>query len=268
MSLKGPALAEAPEWAGLVPYQIKSIAIKEACDAVSRAKIKCKKTGDFNQVKFRSRKSKQSIYIPKSAVIKGGIYKRLLGPIKAAESFDTAKYDCHVVFEYGNWWLCIPEDKTVSTPRTKACSVSLDPGVRTFQTIYSNEMAGSIGEGAFKRIARLCLHLDKMTGKAAVARAKSKRNIRKACDRLRFKIDCLKSELHNKTARFLVDSFDEIVTPEFTAKDFAPRLRRKLKRKTVRAMLNLNHGGFNSILRRKAAEAGTRLTVVSEAYSC
>jgi putative transposase len=97
MSLKGPALAEAPEWAGLVPYQIKSIAVKEACDAVSRAKIKCKKTGGFNQVKFRSRKSKQSIYIPKSAVIKGGIYKRLLGPIKAAEPFDTAKYDCHIV---------------------------------------------------------------------------------------------------------------------------------------------------------------------------
>ena len=47
-----------PEWSKDIPYQIKSIAIKDACLAVKEAKKKYKQTGLINKVRFRSRRNK------------------------------------------------------------------------------------------------------------------------------------------------------------------------------------------------------------------
>lgn len=55
-SIKTNLLQEMPEWSKEVPYQIKSVAIRDCCQAVSNAKKKFKLTGKFQEVKFRSKK--------------------------------------------------------------------------------------------------------------------------------------------------------------------------------------------------------------------
>ena len=50
-----------PDWSKAVPYQIKSLAIKDACTAVREAKKKYQKTRQINRVKFRSRKKDRKI---------------------------------------------------------------------------------------------------------------------------------------------------------------------------------------------------------------
>ena len=47
-----------PDWRTETPRQIKVGAVIDACQAVKNAKIKCKETGAFQKVKFRSRKNK------------------------------------------------------------------------------------------------------------------------------------------------------------------------------------------------------------------
>ena len=75
-AIKTEIIRYLPDWAKEIPYQIKSMAIKDACTAVRFAKKKYKKTGKIQKVKFRSRRDKiQSCYIPKSAVSNKGIYQ-------------------------------------------------------------------------------------------------------------------------------------------------------------------------------------------------
>ena len=80
-AIKTEIIRSLPDWAKEIPYQIKSMAIKDACTAVRLAKKKYKKTGKIQKVKFRSRRDKiQSCYIPKSAVSNKGIYQTKLEP--------------------------------------------------------------------------------------------------------------------------------------------------------------------------------------------
>ena len=85
-AIKGDILSNLPEWAKPVPYQIKSIAVRDATVAVREAKAKYSKTGQFQQVKFKSRKNPvQSCYVPKSAVSASGVDRTKLGQIKFSE---------------------------------------------------------------------------------------------------------------------------------------------------------------------------------------
>ncbi len=86
-AIKTGILNDLPGWCKAVPYQIKSIAIKDACTAVREAKRKYKKTSQIQRVRFRSRKNPiQSCYIPKSAVTAMGIYHTKLGKLTYSES--------------------------------------------------------------------------------------------------------------------------------------------------------------------------------------
>jgi putative transposase len=55
-AIKTDILNNLPNWCNNVPYQIKSIAIKDACKSVSHAKKKYKNGGGISKCRFRSRK--------------------------------------------------------------------------------------------------------------------------------------------------------------------------------------------------------------------
>ena len=80
LSIKGEILGELPDWAKPVPYQIKAVAVRDACTAIGEAKRKYHDGKGVQKVGFRSRKHpKQSCYIPKSAVKPQGIYYQYFG---------------------------------------------------------------------------------------------------------------------------------------------------------------------------------------------
>ncbi|OLT66805.1 hypothetical protein BI334_18950 [Moorena producens 3L] len=104
-AIKTGILNDLPEWCKTVPYQIKSIAIKDACTAVREAKKKYKKTGQINRVRFRSRKNPvQSCYIPKSAVSSKGIYHTKLGELTFAETLPGDIGDCRLTSTNGDYY--------------------------------------------------------------------------------------------------------------------------------------------------------------------
>ncbi len=51
-AIKTDIIKSLPNWAKEIPYQIKSIAIKDACTAVKNAKKKYKQTGQVQKVKL------------------------------------------------------------------------------------------------------------------------------------------------------------------------------------------------------------------------
>ncbi len=275
-AIKTGLLNDLPEWAKEVPYQIKSIAVKDACTAVGSAKKKYNSTGKIQQVRFRSRKNLiQSCYIPKTAIKDRGIYPTKLGALTYSQQLPDSLCDSRLISNNGNYYLCVWNKVASSPAENQGRVVALDPGVRTFITFFSENSVGKIGSGDFSRIQRLCQHLDDLKSKISKAIAGQKRRIPKAARRMVIKIQNLISELHHKTARFLVDNFDVILLPTFETSQMSKKRDRKIRSKTVRNMWSLSvaevltfaHYRFKEFLRFKAQETGKMVVDVCEAYT-
>lgn len=262
IAIKTGIIKELPEWSYEVPYQIKSIAVKDACKAVSNSKMKFKKTGVFSKVKFRSRKrGDYNIFVPKSAVRPDGFYITLLGKLNIREKIKEIKYDCRVKLENDRYFLILPEEARIRRPesqRLPACA--LDPGVRTFQTLFSEKIAMKIAEHDFNRIYRLCYILDKLYSRR---KRENTNRFNRKLKRIRWKIKDLISEIHHKLALFLVRTFDRIYIPTFETS----RIVTKLHSKVSRAMLTWSHYRFKEFLKLKGREYSCDVIEVDESYT-
>jgi putative transposase len=260
MEIRLYLLKQLPLWCDDVPFQIKGNAVKEAHQVYWKAK---------GHPQFRSRKNPtQSCYIPKSAIKEAGIFPRVSGNnLQYSESLPKVPLDGRLVYQYNEWFLSVPQKIETSVAENQGRVVALDPGVRTFQTFYSEFAAGQIGYDDFGRIARLCHHLDDLISRTSKAKSKVKRSMKRAQARIRKKIKNLIKEIHFKTARFLVDNFDVVLLPTFETSQMASKSGRKLRSKTVRTMLTWAHYQFKVRLKNKALEFGKKVIDVCEAYT-
>lgn len=268
MAIKTGILNSLPEWAKSVPFQIKSIAIKDACLAVKAAKKGFKQDGQVRKCRFRSRKdTKQSIFVPKTAIKDSGIYHSILGKCILKENLPTRNSDGRLTRRYGEYYLVVSEQVQPVQTDNQGRLVALDPGVRTFMTFFSEASFGWLGQDSNLHIQRLCFRLDKLISRLSRANSQQKRRLKKAAGRLRCKIKNLVKELHHKTARFLVDNFDVILLPTFETSQMVSKSRRKLRNKSVRQMLTLSHYEFKTFLKWKAWEQSKTVIDCNEAYT-
>ncbi|WP_339381219.1 transposase [Brasilonema sp. UFV-L1] len=266
--IKTGILHSLPDWCSEVPYQIKSIAVKDACTAVKNAKRKYKDGGGISRCRFRSRKDPvQSCYIPKSAVKDAGIYHTILGKVVYKEDLPTSFGDCRLVLAYGDYYLSVPVESPRRETENQGRVVALDPGIRTFLTFFSEDSFGWLGEAANLKIQKLCFKLDKLIGKISKAKCSRKKRLKMAATRLRGKIKSLVDELHKKVAKFLIDSFDVILLPTFETSNMSRKAKRRIRSKSVRQMLTLSHYQFKLFIKHKAFENNKIVLDVSEAYT-
>ena len=271
-----------PPWHRSAPREVLVGAIFDACRAVSAAKkrnaklAKDKRRGhrkdeDFARVRFRSRKNPSQTFTVQANCVNGsGIYRSKLGDMQMAEKLPVPENRniCRLSLRYGQYHLSVPYDEKLPPQReNQARVVALDPGVRSFLTWYCADSVGKIGEGAFFRIQRLCERLDDLLSRAAKSPSRKRRNMRRAANRMRLRIENLVQELHRQTARFLADNFDVILLPTFETSEMVERGRRRIRSKTVRNLLSLAHYRFKLFIRHKAAEAGVTVLDVDEAYT-
>lgn len=275
MEIKKWLLKTYPDWANSVPFQVKAIAVKDACFAVKKAKQDFRRTGELHTVSFRSKRNpQQSCFIPKSAIKSEGLYHTLSGKgLRYAERLPDVIADARLILRNGRWYLSVPVKTTTQIAESQGRVVALDPGIRRFVTFFAEDSCGHLGSGDFGRIQRLATHLDDLLSRLDKKRkernvgAKRRYRMRKAAARLRQKIMDLIDELHWKVARFLVDNFDLILLPRFETGQMVHKAGRKLRKKSVRSMLTFAHYRFKQRLKQKAFEAGKTVYDVSEAYT-
>ena len=253
LAIKTWLLRELPAWTEDVPYQVKAIAVRDACiNYTVRAK-----TG--SKAGFRARNStKQTIFVPKASAGKRGIYTRFLGRMDFAEDMPQPEGDCRVILDCGRWFVNVPVSAS-EQPESFGRIASVDPGIRSFMTFYSLDSCGKIGEGAFSRIHSLCGYLDDLNRRMAEANHRQRYKMKKAADRLRWKIRDLVEELQHKTALFLVRNFDVIAMPDSRAEDFGSG--------SLREIAGSAHAGFQEFLKAKAREYGTKIVVQNEEWT-
>ncbi len=258
------------EYVKIVPYQIKKIAVKDSCDALTTNKIKTKITGKSFNLKFKSRKAPiQSCYIPKSAIKKGGIYYTISGDgLKFSEQLPEDIGDCRLVFNNGRYYLCIPCKEKIMKSENQGRIVAIDPGIRTFITFFSESSFGKMGEYSIGRIQRLCYYLDDLISRTSNTKNFVKKcRMKKAQKRIRWKLSDLIDELHHKAARFLLTNFDIVFLPSFETSNMCRKAKRKLHKKSVRQMLTLAHYRFKQFIKHKAFELGKIIIDCNEAYT-
>lgn len=265
-NIKTDIIHSLPNWTKNVPYQIKSIAIRDACKAVSNAKKKFKQTGKFNEVKFRSKKwNRQNCFITKTAISDIGVYHTKFGNLKISESLPDEICDSRLIFDKDRYYLKIPTSvKTQRFDNQDICA--LDPGMRSFLTGYTINQIFDVGTSAYSKILRLCYAIDmlvsKRTKKGNIA-ARKRIQLKKAENRLRYKIDDLKKEMIHQVSSLLTKSFKYIIVPQY---DFHQMANNQFS-KVVRGLANLSHGMFRSILKHHAKKNGSTIIECTEEYT-
>jgi putative transposase len=236
-------------------------------------------------IKFKSRRNTWTIPIPKSTInvidfkkikicsrtIKDEIRYYEHRNKKNRDKKIIINHDCKLTLDkLGDYYLIIPISNTEEVMRDHDDSFcALDPGVRTFQTLYDpNGLAIKIGDGAFKRIQKLCLVLDSIKSKLDLCTTRiTKRKYKMLYHRTIKKIKNIRNELHWKVIRFLIKNYANIIIPPFETSRMTIVNNRKIKSKTARNMLNLAHGEFKDKFIYKAKLLKSNIFIRDESYT-
>ncbi len=261
--------AVSPKWFADVPSKILCGAIADAHRA-NQAVWRKRKTGEKAALHYRSRKNPiQSLSLCNVAWNKdrSTIYPLSLGQIRLSRPVPEAPKDGRLVVHQGRYYVTVPYSSPRRVAESQGRVVALDPGIRRFLTFYSETDCGKIGEGDFGRIQRLCAHLDSLIGRMVKACGFLKVRLKRAIERMRWRIRDLIDELHKQAARWLVDNYDVILLPTFETSEMVVRGKRCLRRKSVRNLLTFAHYRFKQFLKHKAFETGKLVLDVNEAYT-
>jgi putative transposase len=175
-----------------------------------------------------------------------------------------------LTYNKGRWFAHFPVEQEIeSNPNQRM--IALDPGVRTFMTGFDGNDFLEFGNGDFARIAKLCVHLDKLKSKHDLSKGtKFKRFrycLRQAMERLRTKIKNLRSECHKQVASYLAKNYDTIVLPTFETSQMVTKKGRKLHSKTARAMMTWAFYQFSQTLQHLCNRYGSKLVRITEEYT-
>jgi putative transposase len=204
---------------------------------------------------FKSKKSNPSIDIVKTAIkITDSGKLRLyptydLGEIKISKrQFKRDRVviqaDCRLQFKNGIWYLIVPvktAPKPTKEPIHSVCA--LDPGVRTFQTLYSPE-----GVIKFQQNRELTQRLYARLDHFRSLRAKKEIRLssyRRRQQRISRKLGWFVDHIHYSTIQEL-KAYKQILLPSFDSQEMVRE--RRLNTKTKRELLGLQHYTFKERL--------------------
>jgi len=263
-------------------------------------------------IKFKSRKEyKQSLPIPKSGFskIKFNNFFNIY-PTKLKDKKNKAKFqNCieikrssenvglptdyvmsNLVLKNNQSWMSLTKDTKMSESDFDNQEIynicSLDPGVRTFQTVYSPDGSSyKIGHQDAGRIIRMGHYLSKLQSKIDICKNNACKNdsknddkkdqpsyrlfryqraYHKLSDKIRNSID----ELHNKTINFLIRRYNVIVIPDTNLKNMVSKKARKINKETVRKLLTFSHYRFRErLIMKSKIQKGLKVYTLGEEYT-
>jgi transposase len=267
------------------PKDIRYHSVKNLLSALKSCFSNLKnKTQKFFEFKFRKKKYKSwTIDIEKPHIKRLDnkkefeLYSRITKKtvFRSLEDLPEINHDSKLHFDGLSYYLLIPII-IESFENNKRNICSLDPGLRTFQTIYSpNGNSYKIGNNAYyNRILPLSEKIDNLISYIKTKKIiKRKRNTKKKISYIRKKIKNLTKELHDKTINFLTKNFKTIINPKANTKDKTLRyidnieIPRKIGKKTSRGIFGLSHYTFNTRLINKAKLRGVKVIETTEEYT-
>ena len=258
------------KWELKTPKDIRSSVIKELETAYKNG-FQALNTGQITHfsLQYRSKKCYYPISIPHTAIKiinnKIIVYSSYgLGPIKVSKDKLPKSIKHGVkIFTQGNnrWFLSVPITIKSDNRRRINNICALDPGVISFQTVYSeNEIVKFNGNEKIKeeytKMDKTQSLISKNTGRK---RTHLKRKLKKIYD----KYHNLINDLHYKVINYLTKRYKIILLPHFESQDMIGK-----NRKSNRWLLGLKHYQFKERLIQKCSLIkNCSVMLVNEAYT-
>jgi len=262
------------DWETRTPKEVRATAVKDVCNAykTSMANLKAKNIKHFDLSYKKKTSFDQSIGIQKQSIKnKNGnleIYSRILKPIKLGKRSKNLKVgncDARLVKQKNRYFICVPMKCKTEKNKDYKRVVGIDPGVRKFMTIYSEE---KISEYRQKRdlLKRLNAKIDKLRMERIrpLRRGERVKARKKSINKVEIRKSDLIDELHWKTIREITKENDVVCYGDIKSHDIVKRYNNN---NLNREIMDLKLYKFKERLRNKCIEYNKVLIEVDESYT-
>jgi transposase len=270
-------------------------AYRKACDTRTAVIKKSRSIlGEKAEMSFMSRNAPRQYFVVPKLSPKKQIFPRILGgctwtedaPNEAIGKTEISPY-VETTYTNGQWFASVRLEQPIEPAKTQALSiVALDPGVRTFQTAFSEIDAVSYGDGFVNaRLVPLMSELGRLLSARDKLHCEDKskqwvkdrlKNLNRRIHKVRARQQNLVADLHQRVAYDLVSNHDVILLPTFETQQMVKKSdetrKRFLRRKVptiggIRGMLGLAHYRFKQTLKWMAKKYGKTVIDANESYT-
>ena len=276
---------EDPEkWLIDIPYDTRQLAISAALDAI-KSSFALLKNGHINKFSMRmktKKDKKQVFYVNDKAIKNLNLFpKKLNDHSKLIVNNKYKKYynyipesDCIIQKDGFNYYILIPKEKEIKIEKErKENIVSLDPGIRTFQSFYTPDgIVGDLGNQQLKnKIMKYENKIDilksinqKLRNQNINSNIKRKiLKIERKCFKLKTKVLNIIKDFQWKVSSFLCKTYKVVLLPIFKSQE----LKNNLNRKNNRLLDLLSHYKFQEKMKHQAIKYNCDLKIVTEEYT-
>jgi len=170
--------------------------------------------------------------------------------------------DCRLQLKNNQWFLVAPINVKEEKIEQKKEYCALDPGSRSFQTIYSETSVEQIkiNKEIIKKLQVKLDHFKSLRDKKLIQKQSFKNRER----RIYIKINNLMDELHHKTINYITKEYKSVIIPSFESQDM---VKNSNNRYLNRSLLQLKHYQFQQRLKSKCEIRGCRMEICTEEYT-
>lgn len=197
---------------------------------------------------------------------------------------DTKFTNTRIINDRGTWYLLHTYKRPKEVfDKPKYNVISLDPGIRTFQTGYSPDgITVKFGEEQIEQIKKIHKRIDllksaktnikhgyqfksKSDKPEPIKIGQCRRNMKAKQAKLEKKVYDVTSNLHNQVSAYLTNNFEHILLPEFGTSEMVKQ--NKLQKCTKRMMNSLSFYRFKQKITEQCQRKNRQLHTVSEAFT-
>jgi IS605 OrfB family transposase len=267
-----------------IPSHTIDNAISDVCKAYKTACANLR-LGNIKHFRLRYKKEqspRQTMVLEASAFSEdyaNRFCKHSLGKyMKSSEEFKGVKHDSRLTYHtrLNRFVLAIPED-IEERKNIKDKIVSLDPGVRTFLTGYSNSKCIEIGSNGYDKVIPLIKKVKRLDNRrrtivAPINMTRTERRlyvykkftkITKRYHRCNRKLKNIIDDMHWKSAKYLCENNKTIFLGKLSTKSIVSRTN-NLPVIVKKILLRLRHYEFRNRLQAKCGQYGCNLYLVNE----
>lgn len=194
---------------------------------------------------------------------KNSVFYKSLGLIKSSLPLNLIKYNSILQYDKlkKTYKIIVPFKVECNKNLNQYRKCGIDIGVRTFLTTYSENETLEIGTNLINRVDNNNKRIDKIKrNEKNISNEKYDKLIMKYNEKLKN----LRNDLHNKSAKFLLERYNEIVIGKVSIKSMISNLTGNLYKIVKRRLCFLSHYMFRMKLKQMASKYDVKVKEVNE----